>query len=141
MRPSWPNLLLPVRDAAWLAYRYLEHPETRYGLLLVASRLTGQPLALVVVQAHADHLELMDYVGPRQGIALAVRAARMHAASLGLAQVQGWFSQQLTQIFDVGQPTVHPSGIAVATNAWRKDRLPDVLNNPVWLMSGDTDYR
>ncbi len=141
MRPGWPNLLLPVRDAAWLEYRYLDHPETHYDLLLVASRLTGQPQALAVVQTHADHLELMDYVGPPQGIALAVRAARMHAASHGLPQVQGWFSQQLTHVFNVGQPTVIPSGIAVATNAWRKDRLPEVLNNPIWLMSGDTDYR
>ena len=141
MRSGWPHVLLPVRDAAWLEHRYLNHPETHYELLLVASRLTGQPQALAVVQTHADHLELMDYVGPPQGIALAVRAARMYAASCSLAQVRGWFSQPLVQVFNVGQPSVHPSGIVVATNAWGKTRLPDVLGNPIWLMSGDTDYR
>jgi hypothetical protein len=141
MRASWPNVLLPVRDASWLQYRYLDHPETRYELLLLASRFTGLPQALVVVQTHTDHLELMDYVGPPQGVALAVRAARMHAASKGLSHVQGWFSQQLTQVFNVGEPTVHRSGIAVATNAWPEPRLPNVLNSPIWLMSGDTDYR
>lgn len=141
MRSAWPAMLLPVRDALWLAYRYLDHPEKHYELLLVASRLTGQPQALAVVQTHADHLELMDYIGPPQGIELAVRAARMHAASQGLGQVQGWFSQQLTQIFNKGQPAVIASGIAVATNAWGKTRLPDVLSSPIWLMSGDTDYR
>lgn len=141
MSASWPNVLLPVRNAAWLQYRYLDHPETNYELLLVASRLTGLPKALVVLQTHADHIELMDYVGPRQGVALAVQAARMHAASKGLMQVQGWFSQQLTHIFNGDQTTVHPSGIAVATNAWPKPGLPEALHAPIWLMSGDTDYR
>lgn len=141
MRPSWPDVLLPVKDASWLQYRYLDHPETKYELLLVSSRFTGLPQALVVVQTHADHLELMDYVGPPQGVALAVRAACMHAASKGLPQVQGWFSQPLTRVFNVSDPAMHRSGIAVATNAWRKPRLPDVLDSPIWLMSGDTDYR
>ena len=142
MRPSWPHMLLPVRDAAWFQYRYLDHPEKKYELLLIALRLTGAPKALVVVQTHADHLELMDYVGPPQGVALAVRAARMHAASKGLNQVQGWFSQSLRPIFNTGEPTVHISGVEVA--GWPKPRLldaSDALNNPMWLMSGDTDYR
>lgn len=141
MHSSWANMLLPVRDASWLQYRYLDHPEKAYELLLVTSRFTGSPQALVVVQTHADHLELMDYIGPPQGVALAVRAARMHAANKGLAQVHGWFSRQLTHIFNQGQPVVHPSGIAVATNAWRRPHLPEALTSPIWLMSGDTDYR
>ena len=141
MRVSWPQMLLPVRDATWLQHRYLDHPEHAYELLLVSSRLTGQPKALVVVRAHHDHLEFLDYVGPAQGVGLALRAARMHAANLGLPIVRGWFSQQLTRIFNVGQPTVHASGITVPTNLWGKAQVASVLSSPLWLMAGDSDFR
>lgn len=141
MRTSWPDLLLPVRDWAWLQHRYLDHPEHSYELLLVSSRLTDQPKALAVVRAHPDHLEFLDYVGPAQGVALALRAARMHAVNLGLPVVRGWFSQHLTRIFNVGQPTVHDSGIVVPTNLWGRAQVADVLTSPLWLMAGDSDFR
>ena len=141
MHASWPDVLLPVRNWAWLQHRYLDHPEHVYELLLVSSRLTGLPKALAVVRAHPDHLEFLDYVGPAQGVELALRAIRMHAANLGLPVVRGWFSQQLTRIFNVGQPTVHASGIAVPTNLWGRAQVADVLASPLWLMAGDSDFR
>ena len=141
MRASWPDLLLPVRDWAWLKHRYLDHPECRYDLLLVSSRLTRQPQAMAVVRTHADHLELLDYFGPASGIAPAVRAVRMRAADVGAPLVRGWFSQQLTQIFNVGQPHVYDSGIAVPTNLWGRAEPASVLASPLWLMAGDSDFR
>ena len=141
MRASWPDLLLPVRDWAWLRHRYLDHPECRYELLRVSSRLTRQPQAMAVVRSHTDHLELLDYVGPAGGIALALRAVRMQAAHAGLPLVRGWFSQQLTHIFKVGQPHVYDSGIAVPTNLWGRAEPASVLVNPLWLMAGDSDFR
>lgn len=141
MRGSWPDLLLPVRDWAWLKHRYLDHPECHYDLLLVSSRLTRQPQAMAVVRSHADHLELLDYVGPADGIALAMRAIRMCAADADKPLVRGWFSQQLTQIFNVGQPHVYDSGIAVPTNLWGRAELASAVASPLWLMAGDSDFR
>ena len=140
MRASWPNTLLPVRDWAWIKHRYLAHPEHTYELLLVASRLTRRPKALVAIRIHTDYLEWLDYIGPAQGIPLAVKAVRMHAASLGLPIVQGWFSEHLKTIFAVDAPEIQDSGIVVPTNIWGKGKPADILANPLWFMAGDSDF-
>jgi Acetyltransferase (GNAT) domain len=141
MRASLPDVLLPVRDWSWFKHRYLDHPEYTYELLIVSSRLTGQPKSLTVLRTHADHLELLDYLGSVDGVASALRAARMQAANAGLPLLQGWFTQRLTQIFNIGEPIVQDAGIEVPTNIWGKAQVADVLASPIWLMAGDSDFR
>lgn len=140
MQQDWPDMLLPVRDAERWNYRYAEHPEHSYRVQLVSNRWTRQPLAAVVVRAHADHLEWLDYLGPRRGIPLAVRAVRMQAADLGLPSVRGWFSARLVEEFAQGLAKVEPTDISIPVNLWGRD--PDAARPPapMWLMAGDTDF-
>lgn len=141
MQKDWPDMLLPVRDAERWHYRYAEHPEYKYQVMLVSNRWTGRPLAAVVVRAHADHLEWLDYLGPRSGIEVALRVVRMHAGQLGLPGVRGWFSSRLVQLFAQGQAVVEPTEIRVPVNL--RGRTPDTARPPapMWLMAGDTDFR
>jgi ABC-type polysaccharide/polyol phosphate transport system ATPase subunit len=141
MQQDWPGLLLPVRDAARWNYRYVEHPEFSYRVLMVSNRWTGKPLAAVVLRAHPDHLEWLDYAGSREAIPLALRAARMHAAELGLAHVKGWFSSALVDEFSQGQAALEPNDIRVPVNLWGRDVDQAKPIAPLWLMAGDTDFR
>lgn len=141
MLASWPDMLLPTRDADRLSYRYMAHPQHSYQLLLVSARISGKPLALAVTRAHTDHLEWLDYIGPNAGIPLAITAARRQAAALGLTGVRGWFSQHLLPLFNHDEPLVEPTDIAIPTNLWGRTAVPDVLQHPLWLMAGDTDFR
>ena len=138
---SFPDVLLPVRDCSLFKHRYLDHPEYTYELTIVSSRLTGQPKSLTVLRTHADHLEFLDYLGPAHGVASALGAARMQAANAGLPLLQGWFTQRLTQIFNIGEPIVQDAGIEVPTNIWGKAQVAGVLASPIWLMAGDSDFR
>ena len=141
MQQDWPGLLLPVRDAARWNYRYAEHPEYSYRVLMVSNRWTTRPLAAIVLRAHADHLEWLDYLGSRDAIPLALRAARMHAAELGLAHVKGWFSSALVDEFSQGQAVLEPNDIRVPVNLWGRDADSARPPAPLWLMAGDTDFR
>ena len=141
MQQDWPGLLLPVRDAARWNYRYAEHPEHRYHVLMVSNRWTAKPLAAVVLRAHPDHLEWLDYAGSRDAIPLALRAARMHAADLGLAHLKGWFSSALVDDFFQGEAALEPNDIRVPVNLWglNVDQARPIA--PLFLMAGDTDFR
>jgi ABC-type polysaccharide/polyol phosphate transport system ATPase subunit len=140
MQSSWPDMLLPVRNAERWHYRYAEHPHHDYNMLLASNRWTGKPLAAVVVRAHADHLEWLDYVGPRSGIPLAIRMVQMQAGQWGLPCVRGWFSSQLVEQFAQGSTSVEPTEIRIPVNAW--GLAPDAVPAPapLWLMAGDTDF-
>jgi ABC-type polysaccharide/polyol phosphate transport system ATPase subunit len=141
MSASWPDMLLPTRDADRLSYRYLSHPEFSYQLILVSARISGQPQALAVTRAHPDHLEWLDYIGPSTGIPLATTAVRRQAAALGLPEVRGWFSRHLLPLFNHQEPRSEPTDIAIPTNLWGRPSAPEVLQHPLWLMAGDTDFR
>ena len=141
MQQDWPGMLLPVRDAARWNYRYGEHPEYSYRVLMVSNRWTAKPLAALVLRAHPDHLEWLDYAGSRDAIPLALRAARMHAAELGLAHVKGWFSSALVDEFSQGQAALEPNDIRVPVNLWGRDADQARPIAPLWLMAGDTDFR
>jgi hypothetical protein len=141
MQQDWPGLLLPVRDAARWNYRYGEHPEYSYRVLMVSNRWTAKPLAALVLRVHPDHLEWLDYAGSRAAIPLALRAARMHAAELGLAHVKGWFSSALVDEFSQGQAALEPNDIRVPVNLWGRDADQARPIAPLWLMAGDTDFR
>lgn len=141
MQKDWPDVLLPVRDAERWRYRYEQHPEHRYKILVVSNRWTGKPLASIVVRTHPDHLEWLDYVGPRRGILLAVRAARMHAAELGLPVVSGWFSSRLVAEFAHEGATVEPTEMGIPVELFGSNPSSAVSTAPLWLMAGDTDFR
>lgn len=141
MQQDWPDMLLPVRDAERWNYRYAEYPEHSYRVVLVSNRWTGKPLAAVVIRAHADHLEWLDYSGPRKGIAAAVRAVRMQAGELGLPSVRGWFSARLAEEFAQGTATVEPTEIRVPVNLLGGAQDASRPLAPLWLMAGDTDFR
>lgn len=141
MRRAWPRTLLPVRDAARWQYRYADHPDHAYQLLMVSHRFTGRPLAAVALRAHADHLEWLDYLGGADGIEPAIRAVRMRAGEAGLAEVRGWFSAEPARLFS-RHARVTPTEIRVPVDRWgRPEGLAQAPAAPLWLMAGDTDFR
>ncbi|MDO8278102.1 MAG: GNAT family N-acetyltransferase [Burkholderiaceae bacterium] len=138
MQLQWPGWLLPVRDAARWQYRYADHPEHSYRVLLIRRRIGGRPIAAVALREHATHLEWLDYLGPLAGVAVAQRAVRMRAGELQLPQVRGWFSSVLVDLFADADATVTPTEVQVPINRWGRDDAQ--LPAPIWLMAGDTDF-
>lgn len=141
MQSDWSEMFLPVRNAAWWSYRYTDNAMPGYTLLLAKNRLTSKPLAAVVIKAHADHLEWLDYLGPRKGIKDAIRIVRMHAGRLGLPHVSGWFSSGLIVDFSQEIAKIEKTEIHVPVNLCGQTLGEETPSSSLWLMAGDTDFR
>lgn len=85
--------LIGVRDAAWLAHRYLRHPTWQYEVWLLRQGLLRKPLGVMVLRPRDTHLDLIDLVGPPSAFAALVLAARRRAHALGLARVEAWITE------------------------------------------------
>lgn len=136
MRRDWPGHLLPVRDAAHWKWRYLAHPAHRYELVLLRRRWNRRPLCALALRDHPNHVEWLDYVGPRSGIDQAVAIARRFAAGRGGKPVVALISQSIAADFKAQAASCEPAmPVALARGS------DDVCTTaPLWLMGGDTDF-
>ncbi len=133
--------IVGIRDWEYLQYRYLHHPEKRYDVLLISTRLTRRPQGVVVLHRDGDSCELMDLVAPLANIPVLITCARSLTARWNGVRLYCWVTHHYAQPFiETGgvpvDPDIHiPWCIAVSgpTVAELKDRW--------WLMSGDTDFR
>ena len=139
MQRDWPHLYLPVRDAARWHYRYLQHPTQSYVLLVLRQFLTGRPLAAMALREHPTHCEWLDYVGPQQGIELAVLAVREWVGAKG-KPVTALVSDSVAALFSAQAETVHPSQIQIPVNAPPGQTTAPPWAGRFWFMGGDTDF-
>jgi hypothetical protein len=141
MRHDFAGYIVPMRDYARWLYRYVNHPEKSYKIALISAPLTSKPLALSVMVEHPDYMELVDYVGGKDGVALAVEGARHCAGQLGKPAVKGWFTNAIVSFFEAESLSVQKVGIEVPINLRERTMQEAVLPAPLWLMAGDTDFR
>jgi hypothetical protein len=142
MRRDLCAALVGVRDAKYLMYRYVGHPEHRYELVQVTSRLSGAPLGVLVLRIQKDSVELLDLVAPLGCIPLLVLQARRLAGRWGKATVYGWITRQYARRLAGANGCVTDPDIRIPTNAWVHQALSAAdLYDRWWLTSGDTDFR
>lgn len=139
MQQDWPDLYLPVRDAGRWHYRYLQHPDRPYELLILRQRWTGRPLAAVALREHPSHCEWLDYVGPRVGIAMAAEAVREWSDAKG-KPVTALVSDSVAALFAAQAESMHPSQIQIPVNAPPGQQTPPPCAGRFWFMGGDTDF-
>lgn len=70
------NSAVGVRDWKYLSYRYFEHPEIEYEVLMVSKRFTGSPLGTIVLKRVENAVELMDIVAPLRNLKVLIQHAR-----------------------------------------------------------------
>lgn len=143
MATAMTDVVLCVRDAAWLRHRYLNHPHCAYTLLLVRPAQAAPPLGLLVLRAHDQHLDLLDMVADPRHFAALVAVARAHAHALGLAYVNCWITASQRHRLADADPaaqTVHATEIVVPANVHTPGPSPAELKGRWFLMSGDADF-
>lgn len=131
-----------VRDWPYLHYRYIAHPERRYEILLVTSRITFQPLGAVVLRIEEEAVELLDLVAPLKRVPLLIDHARRLARRWGKETLYCWITRQYAALLGrTGGACVGDLDIRIPTNAWvHQDLTPAQLYDRWWLTSGDTDF-
>lgn len=132
-----------VRDAAYMHWRFVQHPHrSSYRLLLCQSAIWRKPCALLVLRWGDEGVcHLIDALGPPSTLPDVLAALRTWCAQQGLHEIRlaftGRFAQQLaplaaectaSEIRIMANPRTPPEVLAHFQNNW-------------WLTAGDTDYR
>ena len=138
-RDALPDRILIRKNAAFVEWRYLQHPDEPYEVLLVKHRLSGKAIGLCVLKVEAERVLWMDAVAPLQHLPALAQVARAAAWRLERRKLALWCSTPdvarfgavaSTQILDITTPT----------NIWTPGPLPEDLRDRWWLVAGDTDY-
>lgn len=140
MAAALTKAIVGVRDAAYLRYRYLDHPEHHYRLFIARRRLGGRPLGAFVLRAIAGGgCELLDLVAPPATAPALLAHARRAAATEGCDRLWCWASENMLPYLRSGA-TVRDLDVAIPANIWTP--APDVatLSGRWWLTGGDTDF-
>lgn len=143
MAAAMTDVVLGVRDSAWLQWRYLQSPHATYVVTLVRSRWLRNPLGLFVTRERDDALELLDLVAPPARFALLVGLARAQAARIARPRLRAWItrsqSARLASV-DPAQVQVEDLPIHIPANIHTPGPDPREIENRWFLMGGDADF-
>lgn len=137
MQGELRSMLVGERDAMWWRERYLHHPAAPYSTWLIEE----PEQALLVLRAHGETLEWIDYVGPLAAFAAAKDAARAIAAAMGQREVFAWLSSAAAARLRDAETIERDIGVGVPTCVHTPGPAPESLRGRWWLMGGDTDFR
>jgi hypothetical protein len=127
------------KDAAFVEWRYLQHPENNYELLLVKRRFIGTPIGLCVVKREAERMLLLDLIGPLHEAPRLVQVALAATWRAERRKLYTWCSEPDTTRFGA-VTSAHALPIITPANAWTSGPSAEELHNRWWLTPGDTDF-
>lgn len=141
MAADLADALVGVRDWEFLRQRYVEHPERRYRLVLVRTRLSGTPLGLMILHQEQSRLALTDLVAPLRHIPRLLVQARRLAGLWGCGSLYTWITRQHSWRFRTPDMEEVDIEVSIPTNVWvTQPYSPPQLSDRWWLMPGDTDF-
>ena len=139
MQQDWPQHFIGLRDVKRWTYRYLDNPANVYTVLAIKPVFLGSPRALLVVREHEQHCEIIDYLGGRRAVKLAIEAARefAHARNKPVFMLA---SDAIASDFSVLGVEVAESSISIPVNISDHDLGEKPWLGRLWLMAGDSDF-
>ncbi|WP_161493308.1 GNAT family N-acetyltransferase [Zoogloea sp. LCSB751] len=141
MAANLPDELVGIRDAAYLRWRYLEHPLNRYQLFIVRSRWLGRPLGAFVVRGDGAERELMDLIGPLEHLPRVLQSCREWLAHSGGQRLDLWLSSRFARRFGALADSCEPLEFRIMANPLGPAHILERFHEAWWLTGGDTDYR
>ena len=141
MRSDFTDVVIAVRDGAWLRRRYLQHPEKRYIYLGVAERFGGRRLGLVVLREAPEGCEIVDLIAARADFPYLLEAARRHARYLGQTRLFIWVTRRHGSLFAASGARRGEVEIRNLLLAHCAPLPPERFYDRWWLTGGDSDFR
>ena len=143
MREDFTQGVIGVRDAAYIRYRYFEHPFANRGLLtriLINDRQTGGALAIVVLRDHEDKRLLLDLVCSAEKLKFMLQALSDHVSIKENKSLKFWIAQGWLDSVQFEGCTVNELGIEIPCNSWNPGPSAERLCGAWWLTAGDMDF-
>ena len=139
MQNDFHELVIGVRDAAWVRYRYLQHPTRRYRVLGVGERLGRSKQGVAIVQEDEEGaLECMDLIAPRAAMPLLVRALRHDCSVSGRTRLYVWVNRLLRECLMTPDVNVLDRDMRLTVTVGPKS---EYYARKWWITNGDTDFR
>ena len=140
MAEDFREQILGVRDAAYLRFRYLNHPVHRYAVWGLQHRWTGRWQGMVVVRPEPGQCRLMDLIGPVSLYPQLIALARSRLSVWGATELIGWFTRsQVDRLAATGGKT-QDTDISIPANTWSVGPPLAEVQGRWWLTMGDTDF-
>lgn len=136
--------IIGTRDAAYIKYRYAEHPGAargQYRCLLLYTASTHEVLAYVVLKQHGDSQLLMDLICPAERIPSVISAVNQLVKTeypgldLRLWLTRGWLGA-----IPLEAAIVKELNIEIPCNSWNPGPASARLYGKWWLTAGDMDF-
>ena len=140
MQKDWPDVYIPVRNLERWQYRFFDNPSIKYvGMKIETGWFSRRTSAMLMLREHDGYFELMDYLGGRQQLNLAVQAARQLAAGKNKSLYM-LASDTVARQFAATGAEIKQSEIKVPVNYSVDDHVDKPWLNQLWLMAGDSDF-
>ncbi len=141
MAADMPTAMIGVRDWHYLQYRYLNHPNQHYQVILVRNRFGGRVRGVLVLRHDPHGCEIVDIVAPLNEISLLVLHARRLAGINGDSRLFCRITENFAAHFTAAGGIRQSLDIRIPASTWGAVPSADSLRDRWWLMSGDTDFR
>lgn len=128
------------RDADYIRYRYLNHPEVSYRFLLVKKPWTRRLLGLVVIRLDEGKIQLMDILGDLRDIPEVIRGLRCAMVELGGNVMTGWVATSQLPYFQGSGEVLQDIDVRIPDHAWTPGLPIENLRERWWISLGDTDF-
>ena len=141
MAADMQTAIIGVRDWRYLEYRYLNHPNQSYQVILVRNRFGGEARGVLVLRHDAHGCEIIDIIAPLAEIPLLVLHARRLAGMSGDHRLFCRITENFAEHFTAAGGIRQSLDIRIPASTWGAVPPADSLRDHWWLMSGDTDFR
>lgn len=141
MHRSFNSSILGKRSWAYIKSRYLEHPQYRYVCRLIVSKITSQPLGVLIFKPQDNIvLELVDLVASRQYLATMVHAALRFARRAQFTHMSMWITNSHHHLFNICSPKINPLDVVIPAYDSPQAPPPGDIIDTWFLMAGDSDF-
>lgn len=141
MAADMSTAMIGVRDWHYLQYRYLNHPNQHYQIILIKNRFGGRSRGVLVLRHDPHGCEIIDIIAPLNEISLLVLHARRLAGINGNSRLLCRITENFAAHFAAAGGLRQPLDIRIPASTWGAVPSADSLRDHWWLMSGDTDFR
>lgn len=144
MRHDYAEGIIGVRDAAYVRYRYVDHPfaaSGQYRCVLLRDDRSGEVAAFAVLKRHEEGRLLMDLVCAAQTMSTAIASLIQDLSERGEGEIlRAWVTRSGSDRLMLDGAIVNELGIEIPCNSWNPGPSAELLYGAWWLTAGDMDF-
>ena len=134
------QFIVVTRDANYLRYRYLNHPEFTYRFLVVRKPWTRRVLGLLIIKQDGESIRVMDLLAGLTDIPDVVRAIQTAMMGLGIKDMTAWVATSQLPYFEGTAHTTEDIDVRIPDHGWTPGLRLESIRCRWWISLGDTDF-